>query len=111
MKTKYRRISDGTWDWLQCLNENRKILFIFRKPKWEYVWKPYYNWIQGRGIDDANLLVNSHKDNIKDFVEQWPNIDDYFKNAIVIQNKLEKEAAEKNAVWESRRNKITYIEN
>lgn len=91
--TKYRKISNGHWDFLQYRKE-KKILWLFSYHKWEYVWKPYYDKIWGRGLDCSGTkgYVNSLNCNLTSFINKWTNIEDYFQEAKKEQTLLEDKA-------------------
>lgn len=82
MKTNYRLVNDGHYDWLQY-EKVRKIFFFFKIRNWYYVPKVYYNPISGRDdIMGWNTFISGWECSyqyMKDFPKNWPNIEDYLK--------------------------------
>lgn len=86
MKTKYRIKSSGSSWYLQYPYEIR-ILFTIRI--WFKVWKPFYNEIYLPW--EWEIYIFGDKDMINDFVNQYPDITDYFKWAKYEQKRMERE--------------------
>ena len=98
MKTRYRRISNGHWDFLQYEKEVPHLIF-FKKKKWFYVPRPYYDTFWGRSLDSIgdDTYVNSLKENLDMFAKKLGNIEDYFEffneqQAALVQKALEYQA-------------------
>lgn len=106
--TKYRKIHNGHWEFLQYQNE-RTFLFIFKLKRWCYVWKPYYDDIWGRQLDSSGdkCFVNSLGCNLKDFIDKWPNVNLYFEWAENEQKKLVDLAMNRKNKRDSNRGLIT----
>jgi hypothetical protein len=109
MKTKYRSISNGHWDFLQYEKEYT-FLFFFKRKKWVNVWKPYYDKHYGRGLDitGADQSVTSLGNNLEEFAQKWPNIEDYFQWASLRQTEL---VMKVNDYWKERNSKKGKITN
>lgn len=111
-KTKYRTISNGYFKFLQY---EKEVEFLFFKWKvWSYVFRPYYHRITGRNNfihrNEYKCYVNSFEDNLINFVERYPYIDEYFEYAYKRQSELELEAKEYNSKLNSQKNKVHYFE-
>ena len=109
MKTKYRTINNGYWDYLQY-EIKYKFLFFWTLKKWEYVWKPYCDITFGRRLTSENYLyINSLNDDIDKFVKRWTNIEEYFINADLRQKELEKIYEEHQNEIEKKKKKVVYL--
>ena len=108
--TKYRTISNGHWDYLQYEVEY-KYLFFWTRKRWEYVWKPYCDKATGTYYSgEYNSYISSLKDgNLEEFVQKWPNIEEYFEQAKLRQAELVKIYHEYRKKLEEKKNKITYL--
>jgi hypothetical protein len=97
--TKYRKINNGHWNFLQY--EKECTFLFFKWKRWEYVWKPYYDKIYGRTLDVTgyHCQVNDLTENLEAFVQRWRDIEDYFNWAEIEQRRLESKAME----WQKRR--------
>lgn len=107
-KTKYRTVSNGHWDYLQYLVV-KKFLWI-KYDEWHYVPKPYYRTFTGR--EDPNgsyTLLNSLYDNLDDFMNKYPYIDEYLKIYETKQAELEDNAHKKRQEYEDKKNRVRYF--
>ena len=110
MKTKYRIVSNGHWDYLQYEVEYKYLYFWTRK-RWEYVWKPYCDKTTGTSLtSEWNIYINSLEDgNLEKFAKLWTNVEDYFIQAKVRQKELEKIYEEHRNKIEENKKKIVYL--
>lgn len=109
MKTKYRTINNGHWDYLQYQVE-RKTWWGGTKNEWHYVWKPYYDEVSGRSACDDSLYINSLRDgNLEKFVEKYPDIEDYFNMIRPKQEALEQKSREWRKKYEEKKDTIKYL--
>lgn len=110
--TKYRTVNNGHWEVLQYeVVTNHK--FLWRKwttSTWKYVWKPYYDKFYGRndGCGD-HTYINSLRDDIKKFIEMYPDVEEYFKISRIKQKELEDIANKFLKEIEDKKNQINYI--
>lgn len=66
--TKYRTLDDGYFNYLQ----------YEKNGKWERIPKPYYSRWGGTSPYSSDMHVcDLHDDRISDFIENWPDIEDY----------------------------------
>ena len=109
-KTIYRTISDGYAEHLQYLRET-KVLFFIPKKKWCYVWWPYYDRIRGRSLDFSgyDTLVCSYNNNLKNFPQKWPDINEYFEWARKEQKRLEDDADRITNEINKRKGSVEYL--
>jgi len=111
--TKYRTISNGYWDYLQYeIEYKEKHIFCKTKTKtkWENVWKPYCDKSTGKYYGQKqDQYINSLNDDIKNFVQKWSNIEEYFIQSKIKQEELVKIYKEYNRSIEEKKNKITYL--
>ncbi len=108
--TKYRTISNGHWDYLQYEVEY-KYLFFWTRKRWEYVWKPYCHKVYGASLtSDNDIYINSLNDgNLREFVQKYPNIEEYFERAKLRQAELVKIHNDYNNKIEEKKNVVTYL--
>jgi hypothetical protein len=99
MKTEYRKVSNGTWEFLEYA-EIRKVFWLFKKKIWKRVPCPYYNTTVGRKNMEVYTHVNSLRDDLDNFITSWPNIEDYWpifnEEQDFIERKLTKKIKEYN---------------
>lgn len=115
MKTKYRIINNGYWDILQYEAEVTNLFWrlLGYTKEWRYIPRPYYDKLYGRtdiAGTGANTLVNSLRQSLNDFVEQYPYIDEYFSVFNEEQKELEEQVAFDIENRETRKSKIRYFD-
>jgi hypothetical protein len=113
--TKYRIVSDGYAEMLEYL-KTYKCSFFFWKwelQKWTRVWWPKYDKVRGRDescvFPEYDLHVSMYNNNLKKFVEMWPNIDEYFTWATTEQKRLEQLATDYWQNHEKKKKTIKYL--
>jgi hypothetical protein len=81
MKTKYRIISNGYWEFIQYKVEKFYLFGLICIYNWYYVPKPYYDKYWGRELDitGADRFITSLDEDLDEFPKKYPDISVYFK--------------------------------
>lgn len=90
MKTEYRIVNDGYWDFLQY-KHHHKFLF-FKWISWQYIPRPYFDKIYGRDYDITHVKTEicSYNTKLQDFIKKYPDIEEYFKYFREEQRRLQR---------------------
>ena len=117
MKTRYRTVNNGYWELLQYeVVETYTVGFWFLKKTlerkyWAYVPRPFYDEFYGR-FDPvrSDTTVNSLKNNLDQFVKDYPDITEYWKVYEKQQAVLVEQAKAKNEAYRQRKKNVKYYD-
>jgi hypothetical protein len=108
MKTKYRIVNNGYWDFIQYEIEHK--FLWFKWSEWSYVWRPYYCEFMGRfDSTGADTYICSINTNIENFVNKYPDISVYFELASKEQEEIESKVRQKINERNERQQVIKYL--
>lgn len=119
-KTQYRinNKSGGSDKAFLEYKEERKKFFFFKVSRWKKVPKPFTLHADGRRPDTTHtqrniwatdLFINSGSDKIREFVENWPDVNLWLIEFHIRQKELEEKRIKENGGIDFNKKGITYL--